>query len=96
METASAGTASGHASGAQRPATVTLEAGSSYRRATALRLSAPSAGALQGTTLGGVALRGNGTLPTPRSAALADANGEFTVELQPASATLVTLSPRAG
>ncbi len=75
METASAGTASAHASGAPRPATVTLEVGSSYRRATALRMSAPSAGALQGTTLGGVALRQNGTLPTPRSAALADADG---------------------
>ena len=96
METASPGTASGHASGAPRPATVTLDVGSSYRRATALRMSAPSAGALQGTTLGGVALRQNGTLPTPQSAALADANGQFTVELEPASATLVTLSPRAG
>ena len=96
METASAGTASPHAAGAPRPATVTLEVGSSYRRATALRLSAPSAGALQGTALGGVALRQNGTLPTPRSAALAEADGKFTVVLEPASAMLVTLAPRAG
>lgn len=96
METPGAGKRTGHGSGAPGPATVTLTVGSSYRHATALRLSAPSVGALRGATLGGVALRQNGTLPTPRPAPLASAGGAFTIVLQPANATLVTLSPHAG
>jgi hypothetical protein len=90
METATS--SAGHAPSSPRPITVTLRAGSAYRRASALRLSAPYVGALQGASLGGVALRANGTLPPPRSEPVNSSGGDFTVVVQPASAALVTLS----
>lgn len=74
------------------PVTVTLDVGPSFTRASALRLSAPSAGATQGVTLGNVALRPNGTLPRAKSSPVAGTDGRFTLQVRPASATLVTLS----
>lgn len=82
----------GHASSSPRPVTVMLRLGSAYKHASSLRLSAPSAGALQGASLGGVALRANGTLPSPRSEPLESSGGQVTVHVQPASAAVVTLS----
>jgi hypothetical protein len=95
METATGGAGGAHASSSPRPISVTLRLGPAYKHASALRLSAPSAGALQGASLGGVALRANGTLPSPHSEPLASSGGAATVRVQPASATVVTLAAHA-
>ncbi len=92
LETATSDAGADHASSSPHPVAVTLRLGSAYNHASSLRLSAPSAGALQGASLGGVALRANGTLPSPHAEPLRSSGGQVTVRVQPASATVVTLA----
>jgi len=53
-------------------------------------LRAPSAGATTGVTLGGIAVRPTGVLPTPRLQPVSREHGRYWIDLPPASAALLT------
>ena len=53
-------------------------------------LRAPSAGATSGVTLGGVAVRATGVLPTPRLQQISPQLGRYSIDLPPTSAALLT------
>jgi len=77
---------------APQAAIVTLQTRSPYAAASALRLTAASAAATAGTTLGGATVGLDGTLPPTSPEALAAGAGGYTLRVQPASVVLVTLS----
>jgi hypothetical protein len=77
------------------PATVLLRSRASYATASVLRLTAPSAAATTGATLGGAAVGADGTLQTASGQPLPAAAGSYAVAVPAASAAVVTLSPVA-
>jgi hypothetical protein len=80
-------------SGAKRVA-VELHVGDRYERATALALTAPSPSARAGIRLGGRAVEGGGRWRTPAQLELRpNRAGVITLDMAPASATLVTAAP---
>jgi hypothetical protein len=73
------------------PVTVTVSAPASYTKASIVRLAAPAASSIGGTTFGGAAVAPDGSFPGALSAPLAFASGAFVAKLAPASAAIVTL-----
>ncbi|MGA2321764.1 MAG: glycosyl hydrolase family 79 C-terminal domain-containing protein [Solirubrobacteraceae bacterium] len=78
-----------------KPANVSLHVGRGYRAGRILRLTAPSLTATAGVELGGRALASDGSWREPaRLPESPDRRGVITLEVAPASAALVTVSPR--
>jgi hypothetical protein len=74
-----------------RPAIIRVQAGSRYKDANVVRLTAPSVMAREGVTLAGAAVQADGTWTAKPGAGLSGERGEFSVELPAASAALVVL-----
>jgi hypothetical protein len=89
MEPSSSSSKSGHRRAT--PLRVTLRAPREVGSGSVIRLSAPSIGARSRLTLGGVSLGADGSLPAARAEPIAGGSGRFVVEVDPASAALVTL-----
>ncbi len=89
MEPSSSSSKSGHRRAT--PLRVTLRTPREVGSGSVIRLSAPSIGARSRLTLGGVSLGADGSLPAARAEPIAGGSGRFVVEVDPASAALVTL-----
>lgn len=72
---------------------VHLRLGPRFRRATDLRLTAPSPAASFGVRLGGRLVKGNGTWRAPIQTDRPIRSGTIAIDVAPASATLVTATP---
>ena len=73
------------------PVSVTLQADTSYRYASVTRLSAPSVYAKHGVSLGGAALRLDGSFAGAAAVPISGGAGRFTLRVAAGSAALVVL-----
>jgi hypothetical protein len=80
-----------HGAQAAHPLTVRISAPSSYTQASVVRLAAPSASALAGTTFGGAGVQADGSFPGAVPQPVAFSHGAFVQMVTPASAAIVTL-----
>jgi hypothetical protein len=77
----------------RRPVSVQLKVGTGYAGASTLALTGQSLSSLNGTELGGREVASNGSWQAGRLPWTASSEGLVTVELAPASAALVSVSP---
>jgi hypothetical protein len=79
-----------------RDVTVHLHVGTGFHGATILSLTAPSPAALSGVRLGGRAVAPDGLWSEPsRLPHALNKGGVITVDVEPSSAALLTVSPKA-